>query len=103
VLNESGEVEAVAGTTRDVTERKQMEEALAKSSEELQSINEQMAGINKELTASNEELASSNKELALVNQQLSAARHKVEESEIMLRLAIDAANFGTLVYSFWHP
>ena len=95
VLNESGEVEAVAGTTRDVTERKQMEEALAKSSEELQSINEQMAAINEELTASNEELTATNEELALVNHQLSAARQKVEESEIMLRLAIEAANFGT--------
>jgi len=95
VLNESGEVEAVAGTTRDVTERKQMEEALAKSSEELQSINEQMAAINEELSASNEELTDTNEVLALVNKQLSDARQKVEESEIILRLAIDAANFGT--------
>jgi PAS domain S-box-containing protein len=40
VFNEHGEVEAVAGTTRDVTERNLWEQALAKSSEELQTINE---------------------------------------------------------------
>ncbi len=95
VLNELGEVEAVAGTTRDVTERKNMELALAESSEELQTANEQMAAINEELRASNEELTEANDELAVVNHQLSEARKKVEESETMLRLAINAANFGT--------
>lgn len=95
VLNKSGEVEAVAGTTRDVTERKQMEQALAASSEELQTANEQLAVINEELAANNEELTAINEELAEVNQQLSDARQKVEENEIMIRLAIEAANFGT--------
>jgi PAS domain S-box-containing protein len=88
VVNEQGELEAVAGTTRDITERKQWEQALAKSSEELQAINEEMAASNEELTATNNELAS-------VNQQLSEARQKIEESEAALRLAINAANFGT--------
>ena len=95
VLNQLGEVEAVAGTTRDITERYQMETALAKAAEELQATNEQMAAINEELTASNEELTKTNDELAEVNQQLLAARRKADESEAMLRLAIDAANFGT--------
>jgi PAS domain S-box-containing protein len=102
VLNEQGEVEAVAGTTRDVTERKNMEEALAQSTEELQAINEEMAATNEEMAATNEEQAASNEELtainnqlALVNQQLLEARHKIEESETALRLSIEAANFGT--------
>jgi PAS domain S-box-containing protein len=102
VLNEYGEVEAVAGTTRDVTERKQWEQALARSSEELQALNEEMAAINEEMAAtneeqaaSNEELIATNEELALVNQQLMAARQKIEEGEVALRLAINAANFGT--------
>jgi len=102
VLNERGEVEAVAGTTRDITERKQWEEILAHSSEELQAINEEMAATNEEQAASNEELASTNEELiatndelAFVNQQLLEARQKIEESEVALRLAIEAANFGT--------
>jgi PAS domain S-box-containing protein len=95
VLNAQGEVEAVAGTTRDITERKQWEESLAQASEELQSVNEEMATTNEELAASNEELTATNEELATVNQQLLEARQQIEESEIALRLAINAANFGT--------
>ncbi|MES2622171.1 MAG: PAS domain-containing protein, partial [Bacteroidota bacterium] len=95
VFNETGEVEAVAGTTRDVTERKQMESALAQSSEELQAINEEMAATNEEQAASNEELTVSNQLLANLNEELIAARIKIEESETTLRLAIGAANFGT--------
>ena len=95
VFNEQGEVEAVAGTTRDVTERKIWEETLAKSSEKLQAINEEMAATNEEQAASNEELSAANHELELVNQKLVEAQKKVEESEVALRLAIDAADFGT--------
>jgi len=95
VLNEQGEVEAIAGTTRDVTERKQWEESLARNSKELQAINEEMAATNEEQAASNEELTATNEELAFVNQQLLEARQKIEESEVALRLAISAANFGT--------
>jgi len=95
VFNEAGEVEAVAGTTRDVTERKQMESAIAQSSEELQAINEEMAATNEEQAASNEELTVANQQLANLNEELVAARIKIEESETTLRLAIDAANFGT--------
>ncbi|RZM26357.1 MAG: PAS domain S-box protein [Pedobacter sp.] len=95
VLNEDGEVEAVAGTTRDVTERKQMESALAQNSEELQAINEEMMSTNEEQAASNEELMAANSQLAALNEELSAAQNRIEESEIMLRLAIDAASIGT--------
>ena len=95
VFDENGEVEAVAGTTRDVTERKQWEESLAQSSKELQAINEEMATTNEEQAASNEALSAANDKLALVNLQLIEARQKIEESEIALRLAINAANFGT--------
>jgi PAS domain S-box-containing protein len=95
VFNEQGEVEAVAGTTRDVTERKQWEESLAHTTEELQSINEEMAAANEEQAASNEELTVTNEELAFVNQQLLSAQQKIEEGEVALRLAINAANFGT--------
>jgi PAS domain S-box-containing protein len=95
VFNEYGEVEAVAGTTRDVTDRKRLEESLAQSTEELQAINEEMTVVNEEQAASNEELSATNDELALVNKKLLEAQHKIEEGQIALRLAIDAANFGT--------
>jgi len=95
VLNEQGEVEAIAGTTRDVTERKRMEEALAQSTEELQAINEEMATANEEQVASNEELMATNNQLALVNEQLLEARQSVEKSETALHLAIEASDSGT--------
>lgn len=95
VLNEAGEVEAVAGTTRDVTERKLMEEALAESRDELQSINEELAVTNEEQAASNDELIRINEELALVNNRLAAAQIKIEENQVALKLAIEAANIGT--------
>ncbi|QEM05047.1 PAS domain-containing protein [Mucilaginibacter rubeus] len=95
VLNAQGEVTAVAGTTRDVSDRKEMEEALAETTEELQAINEEMAATNEELAASNEELTAKNHELAMVNRELAAARQQIEESATTLRLAIEAANFGT--------
>jgi PAS domain S-box-containing protein len=95
VINEHGEVEAIAGTTRDITERKQWEESLAQASEELQAINEEMAAVNEEQAASNEELTATNNELARVNLRLREAQQKIEEGEVALRLAIDAANFGT--------
>ena len=97
VINERGEVEAVAGTTRDVTERKQWEDSLATGAEQLQAINEEMAATNEELAASNEELISTNEELALVNHELIKAQHKIEEGQVAFRLAVNAANFGT-----WH-
>jgi PAS domain S-box-containing protein len=95
VLNEHGEVEAIAGTTRDVTERKQWEESLTDSSKELQAINEEMAATNEELAASNEELFATNEELAQVNQELVIAQQKIEEGQVAFRLAVNAANFGT--------
>jgi PAS domain S-box-containing protein len=95
VFNEQGEVEAIAGTTRDVSDRKEWEESLASASEELQAINEEMAAVNEKQAASNEELTATNEELAAVNEQLLAAQQKIAEGEVALRLAIDAANFGT--------
>lgn len=95
VLNEQGEVEAVAGTTRDITERKQWEEALARGSEKLQAINEEMAATNEEQAASNEALIATNEQLALVNRELVLAQQKIEEGQVAFRLAVNAVNFGT--------
>ncbi len=81
VINESGEVEAIAGATRDVTERKKWEESLKE--------------LNKELAGTNRELAATLEEVAKVNDELIKANEKIEEGQIAFRLAVDAANFGT--------
>ncbi|PWS33287.1 ATP-binding protein [Pedobacter paludis] len=95
VFNEVGEVIAVSGTTRDVTERDQWEQQIKQSAEELQSINEEFEAINEELRASNEQLLVTNEKLSQINQELLKAEQKIEEGKIALRLAVDAANFGT--------
>jgi PAS domain S-box-containing protein len=48
-----------------------------------------------EMQAMNEELTATNEELEAVNEELLAAQRLIEESQTALRLAIDAANFGT--------
>ena len=60
VLNAEGNVEAVAGTTRDVTERQQTEEALRLLTETLE---QQVAARTAELERANAELRRSNREL----------------------------------------
>ena len=72
-----------------------MSSGLKQSSEELQAINEEMTSSNEELASTNEELISTNEELAYVNKQLKEAQESIEEGRAALRLAIDAANFGT--------
>jgi len=78
VLDKDGEVVAVAGTTRDVTERKRFED-------ELQMLNE-------ELATSNEELSTTNEELVQIQQLL-------ETSEQRLRSLVEAAPFPIGVYT----
>ena len=58
------------GTSRDVTERKRMEEALKKSEEELRASNEELRAIEEELRATNEELHAMNEELRETQEQL---------------------------------
>lgn len=88
VLDANGEVEAIAGATRDVTDRKKWEESLESSSKELKIVNEELENTNHELAATLEEVAS-------VNDDLVRANEKIEEGQIAFRLAVNAANFGT--------
>jgi len=95
VFNESGEVVAVSGTTRDVTERDQWQQQLTQSAERLQTMNEEFAAINEELTVSNDQLKAANERLSKANADLISAQKTIEEGKLALRLAVEAANFGT--------
>jgi PAS domain S-box-containing protein len=92
VLNEMGEVEAVAGTTRDVTERKQWEERQEEFAEELQAVNEEM-------TAANEELASTNEELTTMQDHLENANQELATNASRLHMAIESTRLGTWDYA----
>jgi PAS domain S-box-containing protein len=91
VLNEQGEVEAVAGTTRDVTERKQWELAMERAAEEQQAMNEEMAAINEEMSATNEELIVTNEELTETQRELQKLLLVLGDSEARFRSLVQQA------------
>jgi two-component system sensor histidine kinase VicK len=95
IKNEQGVIEGVLTNVIETTNRKLAELENQNLAEELYSINEELSASNEELAASNEELRSTNEELAQANDEILVGRQKIEEGEIALRLAIDAANFGT--------
>lgn len=100
VFNDVGEVIAVSGTTRDVTERDQWEQKLKAGAEKLQAMNEEFAAVNEELSVANEELLMVNESLSKANADLLSAQRTIEEGKLALRQAIEAANFGTwYIYS----
>ena len=95
VLNDEGVVEAVAGTTRDITERKIWEEKLAQATEALQAVNEEMVTVNEEQAASNEELTVTNEELIATQQQLEEINRELAASAARLRMAVESTQLGT--------
>jgi PAS domain S-box-containing protein len=92
VINAQGEVEAVAGTTRDITERKLGEEAL-------QVLNEEMATSNEELVTTNDELLQIQQLLQEETSEKQAAIDRLETSEQQVRSIVAAAPFPIGVYT----
>ena len=74
VLDDDGNIKEIIGVGRDITERKEAEEALAESRQMLERQNEEYATLNEEYLTMNEELTS-------INEDLSAAIERAEESE----------------------
>jgi two-component system sensor histidine kinase VicK len=95
VFNDSGELVAVSGTTRDVTERDQWEQKLKAGAERLKEMNEELAVANNDLSIANEELLLVNGILSKANADLLSAQRTIQEGKLALRQAIEAANFGT--------
>jgi two-component system sensor histidine kinase VicK len=95
IKNEQGVIEGVLTNVIETTNRKLAELENQNLAEKLQSINEELSATNEELAASNEELRSTNEELAQANDEILVGRQKIEEGETALRLAINAADFGT--------
>ncbi|MDB5149286.1 MAG: Histidine kinase [Mucilaginibacter sp.] len=81
LMESNGHYSRVLVMSFEITDRVLSRKLLEQYSEEMQALNE-------ELTASNEELSA-------VNEELLTAQQSIEEGRIALRLAIDAAEFGT--------
>ena len=71
--------------------------ALKENETRYRELSEQLASMNEEMLAANEELTAANEEIAEGREHLQNAFDEMEDKEIALRLAIEAANFGT-----WH-
>ncbi len=71
--------------------------ALKDSETRYRELSEQLATMNEEVLAANEELMAANEEIAEGREYLQDAFDEMEDKEIALRLAVEAANFGT-----WH-
>lgn len=90
IIDEYGVIRGVLTNEIETTERKLIELEKENLADELNAINEEMVAANAELKMANEGLEQAQEELQATFLQLG-------ESEIALRLAIEAANFGT-----WH-
>ena len=70
---------------------------LYQSELKFRNLSDELAALNEEMTVANEELMASNDEVMAAQQRLQLTFDQLEDREIALRLAIEAANFGT-----WH-
>lgn len=81
IIDEFGEIGGVLTNEIETTEKVKTLQKLQETYEHQQALNE--------------EIAAANDELALMNSNLLAAQREAEVSQTSLRLAINAANFGT--------
>jgi PAS domain S-box-containing protein len=101
VFSSSGEVVAVSGTTRDVTERKAQELEKLKLSDDLATLNEEAEATNEELTATNEELIESQRLLSETNSKLEQLLNMLPASVVVIRgdeLIVEMINNSNLKY-----
>ncbi len=82
-----GKPSAIVSVTRDITERKRMEQ-------ELQDRNEQLDAQNEELRATEEELRASNEELEAANQELRETQEQLIRSEKLAAIGQLAGGVG---------
>lgn len=76
-------------------EFKQANKELKQANKELTTLSREHRAINIELSQSNEYSRNVNEKLIEINSELLLSQRQFEHSEMMLRLAIEAANFGT--------
>lgn len=101
VLNGTGEVVAVSGITRDVTDRRAEDLATLKLSDDYAVLNEELGATNEELNASNEELIASQEQLSIANNNLGQILNMLPASVVVIRgydLIVETINDSNLAY-----
>ena len=90
-----GNITGIVGISRDITRRRQAEEALRAANQQLQASEQQLKAANQQLGATNQQLRASEQQLKAANQQLNATNQQLQASEQQLRAAnqqLDASN-----------
>jgi PAS domain S-box-containing protein len=77
---------------------RQLEERVAKRTDELATANEEQAAINEELTVMNEEITATNEELTEIQQRLEQINRELEVGASRLRLAVESTGLGSWEY-----
>ena len=96
-LNSNDSVDGILVLVFEVTEQARSQQKIVDLNAQLSNMNEDLAAANEELISVNEHQSAINAELDDLNKQLLVSRLDAEQAENTLRVAIEAANFGT-----WH-
>ena len=95
VLRDSkGKPDAIVAVTRDITERKRMEQEIQDRNEQLDAQNEELRAINEEQRATEEELRATNEELQSANEELREAQEQLVRSEQLAAIGQLAGGVG---------
>ncbi len=89
-----GRPSAIVAATRDVTERKRMEQEIQDKNEQLEAQNEELRAANEELQATEEELRATNEELQAANEELRETQEQLIRSEKLAAIGQLAGGVG---------
>ena len=93
-FTKDGHFAGYISSTVDISDQKEQQQHLANLNEELHAINEELTVINEELQQAQDELVSSNQQLAKGEQELIDSKTRLEESEHLLKMAIQSSGLG---------
>jgi PAS domain S-box-containing protein len=93
-FNADGTFAGYISSSVDITNQKEQQADLLKLNEDLLAVNEELTAINEELQQAQTELIFSNSQLANSEASLLVANSKLEESEHLLKLAIESGGLG---------
>jgi len=93
-FTQDGHFAGYISSTVDISDQKEHQSSLAKLNEDLYAFNEELTAMNEELQQAQEELVSSNLLLAHSEKKLISSKTKLEESEHLLKMAIQSSGLG---------